>query len=311
MNGYNFTGNDKVEILIKNETGHTWFGINLTTDLDGNFSYIYNTSSLVPGNYTVYANDLTNPANNKNTGLEVISKPSPPTNGGNGGNGGSTCIPVWDCDDWGDCQLDGYKYRTCTDIKDCHKIDGKPDEQLKCTAAELCNNGLRDSAEQGIDCGGACPPCAEEDEKDQLVDEGVKGGEEGVGVAGGEEEIPVQLPFGLGVRRCPSLPWLFWILYLLVIAFSGYSAYRYRGFRILRKWSDSRKKINNIMRIMFACNILLIILVLLDMYCWFRWYMLLLLAPPIFLIVVIIKELLKKHKQKVRVTKPKKSKKKK
>ncbi|MBW3011919.1 thrombospondin type 3 repeat-containing protein, partial [Candidatus Woesearchaeota archaeon] len=60
LNGYNFSINSTVEILIKDVNGTTIFGINLTTDINGDFNYTLNTSSFSPGNYTVYANDLNN-----------------------------------------------------------------------------------------------------------------------------------------------------------------------------------------------------------------------------------------------------------
>jgi len=79
-----------------------------------------------------------------------------------GGGGGSSCVPEWDCTEWGECQVDGYQYRTCTDIGLCHMTYNKPDEmqiceeepeergpsgrgcsvRADCGANEVCTNGI-------------------------------------------------------------------------------------------------------------------------------------------------------------------------
>ncbi|MBW3017139.1 hypothetical protein KY316_02105, partial [Candidatus Woesearchaeota archaeon] len=85
INGYNFSINSTVEILIKDENGTTVFGINITTDLNGDFNYAFNSSTLGTGNYTIFANDLANPLNDKSVSLEIIKKAAP----GKGGPGGT------------------------------------------------------------------------------------------------------------------------------------------------------------------------------------------------------------------------------
>ncbi|MBW3011618.1 hypothetical protein KY311_00375, partial [Candidatus Woesearchaeota archaeon] len=292
INGYNFSINSTVEILIKDENGTTVFGINITTDLNGDFNYAFNSSTLGTGNYTIFANDLANPLNDKSVSLEIIKKAAP----GKGGPGGTGCARDWECEPWSKCDFSGIKYRKCVDLKKCNAL-WEIEESEKCTAAELCDNGLWDSGEQGIDCGGACPACSKGQLVDQggLQEEGVKAGEEGVGVAGEEEEAPVQLPFGVGVQRCPVLGWPWWLLYLLVVMLTGINSYRHRCFKIISKWKDEIERIRNIYGVLVVANALLVIIILLDLYCWFRWYIFLLLIPPVALLVIMINELKRKQ----------------
>jgi hypothetical protein len=58
----------------------------------------------------------------------------PRTTGGGGGGGGggiTACLPEWECTEWGDCQPDGYQYRTCVD-GECQLTYNKPAEKSKC-----------------------------------------------------------------------------------------------------------------------------------------------------------------------------------
>ncbi|MBW2994926.1 hypothetical protein KY312_01100, partial [Candidatus Woesearchaeota archaeon] len=78
-----------------------------------------------------------------------INVPSTPSGGGGGGGGGGSCFPIWECDDWGTCDLAGNKHRYCYDINKCNIIDGIPELSTKCSPIELCNNGVRDATEEG------------------------------------------------------------------------------------------------------------------------------------------------------------------
>ena len=51
---------------------------------------------------------------------------------GRGGGGGTACVPEWNCTEWGECQPDGYQYRTCYDIDNCHLTYNKPEEKREC-----------------------------------------------------------------------------------------------------------------------------------------------------------------------------------
>jgi len=61
--------------------------------------------------------------------------------GGGGGGGGRACTPVWQCLEWGNC-FAGKQTRTCTDIKKCGKITGKPSEIQSCVCEEkwICSD---------------------------------------------------------------------------------------------------------------------------------------------------------------------------
>jgi len=89
--------------------------------------------------------------------------------GGGGGVGGGLvqqlisqlfCNPTWQCTEWGVCQPDSLQRRTCTDTNYCGIDTGKPDEEQACVyQPATCSDGVQNQDEQGIDCGGICPPC--------------------------------------------------------------------------------------------------------------------------------------------------------
>jgi hypothetical protein len=68
------------------------------------------------------------------------------------------CDEDWVCKEWGLCQPNGTQYRECTDQNDCGTEYNKPDTSRACLY-DTCNNGIKDPGEEGIDCGGPCPPC--------------------------------------------------------------------------------------------------------------------------------------------------------
>jgi hypothetical protein len=180
-----------------------------------------------------------------------------------GGGGGSSCIPIWQCDDWGKCDLSGDKHRDCYDLNECNIIDGIPALTAECEAWELCFNGIRDSKEQGIDCGGECEPCPIEET-----------------VAVEQQRPKFELPLPEPV--CKPFEWPFWLLYLFVLIVSYITLYKYKDVAVrLRK--------DSLMKIMIFSNILLFILVLLDTVCSFRWYLVMLLIVIFFTIVYLDK----------------------
>ena len=89
--------------------------------------------------------------------------PTPPGSGGGGGGTRIICEELWECSEWGKCLPSGIKTRTCKDLADCGTEFRKPFESMSCeyigTCSDLiknCHNGL---CEEGVDCGGPCPPC--------------------------------------------------------------------------------------------------------------------------------------------------------
>ena len=99
--------------------------------------------------------------------LSVIDVPEPvSTPAAAGGGGGGTriiCEELWECSAWGACLPSGIQTRTCIDLADCGTEFRKPFESMDCeyvgTCSDLiknCHDGL---CEEGVDCGGPCPPC--------------------------------------------------------------------------------------------------------------------------------------------------------
>ena len=87
-----------------------------------------------------------------------LNVPCPAPAGDSGGGGGfGACTSDWYCGDWQDCLENGTQRKRCEDHAGCD------DEVLyvwkNCTYIPECENGVLDSGEQGIDCGGSCPPC--------------------------------------------------------------------------------------------------------------------------------------------------------
>jgi hypothetical protein len=86
-------------------------------------------------------------------------QPSPPRGGGGGGGGAVRCIEEWYCTPWGICNPNGTRQRRCYDLNNCRTTFKEPAQSESCVYVEQCYNGLQDQNEEGIDCGGPCPPC--------------------------------------------------------------------------------------------------------------------------------------------------------
>jgi hypothetical protein len=116
------------------------------------------------GTRTVYfiANDSINTTTSNAVILTVIDVPEPlaqVTGGGGGGGGpGYTCQEDWYCTSWSVC-INNLRNRTCIDLNNCGTERYKPNETESCVYIETCYDGIRNNGEQGIDCGGPCPPC--------------------------------------------------------------------------------------------------------------------------------------------------------
>jgi len=155
-----------------------------------------------------------------------------------------------------------------------------PELSAKCSPEELCSNGIRDTGEEGIDCGGACEPCPVVEEIKEEV----------------EEEKPTiivqeQKPAKMG-RMCEPLSWPYWLVYVVVIVFTAY---------VIRNYSQlggTEKRRKLLLNLLTSCNILLVVIVILDIVCKFRWVMLLLVPLPLVLAYILLNILLKKIKKK-------------
>ena len=199
------------------------------------------------------------------------------------GGGSSTCKPDWQCTGWSECDINGYKHRDCSDANNCNVIDGVPETSMKCSTEELCDNGLKDSGEDGIDCGGACEPCPVEKEENlnEITSSNLIEIEE-------QEPLTIQLPVEV---TCKTLPWAYWLIYAFVIAFTLYS---------IGKLGDAKKnkKTNILLKLLIACNIILIIIIAIDLRCGFRWYFAMMLIPPLAASYVLLNIILNQKKRK-------------
>jgi len=68
------------------------------------------------------------------------------------------CEEQWYCTKWV-CKPDNTMYRTCYDLNYCGTEKFKPDEIDECEYIPECFDGIQNQGEDGVDCGGPCPPC--------------------------------------------------------------------------------------------------------------------------------------------------------
>ncbi|MBW2971038.1 hypothetical protein KY320_02660, partial [Candidatus Woesearchaeota archaeon] len=122
--------------------------------------------------------------------LTVINMPEPPgttetASGGGGGGGGGTrlqdiedlelireCIENWICSNWSACvylwpepnstnhtENTGIQTRNCYDENRCGYEWNRPEEIKSCFYKPTCSDSIVNQDEEGVDCGGSCPPC--------------------------------------------------------------------------------------------------------------------------------------------------------
>jgi hypothetical protein len=72
---------------------------------------------------------------------------------------GLECEEKWSCTNWTICDIDEIQTRTCIDRNDCGTFELKPIETQKCVYTPTCEDNVKNGLEEGIDCGGLCPPC--------------------------------------------------------------------------------------------------------------------------------------------------------
>lgn len=92
---------------------------------------------------------------------ETQSQDSSSSGGGGGGSsgGGYLCNPDWFCSKWSLCYPNGTRYRDCFDLNNCHTRRNMPLLEENCTYIPECYDGIQNQEEEGVDCGGPCPPC--------------------------------------------------------------------------------------------------------------------------------------------------------
>jgi len=69
------------------------------------------------------------------------------------------CKAEWNCTEWNPCLPARFQTRKCEDINDCGDNRTKPDEFKRCFYNATCHDSLKNGVEEGVDCGGPCPPC--------------------------------------------------------------------------------------------------------------------------------------------------------
>jgi len=95
-------------------------------------------------------------------------------NGTDPTGGSNVCKPLWVKTEWGDCQDDGFRYRTVTDNAMCNDSTSVPPTVEQCTIGSSCTDGIKNGNEDGIDCGGDCPTICPTDEEPNLIPPSIK-----------------------------------------------------------------------------------------------------------------------------------------
>jgi|GEM_PF-3253908 len=148
---------------------------------------------------------------------------------GEGGGGGSSsdaaqmgelCVERWECSEWSFCNTTSVQYRTCRDMSRCGTQFSAPDTQQNCQP-ETCRDGKLNQDEEGIDCGGSCPPCIFDSCYDGIQNQD----EEGIDCGGSCEscfskylqiypilEQPLEF-----IQVIRAFPWLLLLLALLIV----------------------------------------------------------------------------------------------
>lgn len=139
-------------------------------------------SSIVSNNYNITVQE---------SPIPPPPPPPPPPSGGGGGLAPTPFCPTdFECTSFSDCKFKqptvedflvgftGYQTRSCTDINNCGLDHLKPEAIRGCHYRPTCFDLIRNQDEEGVDCGGPCPPCP-------TCDDNIRNqGEEGVDCGG-------------------------------------------------------------------------------------------------------------------------------
>jgi len=172
---WTFTPVTNITVLLNNLTGIVTFVPDV--NWSGTRTIVFNATD---GIASAVSNNIT----------LTVTNGSGSSGGGGGGGGGSgpggvshshNCDENWQCGAWSTCSPGDQRTRTCTDLNQCNTTSNKPPTAESCTYTpplvepqleaptalidgggnlSLCDNGIQDNDEAGIDCGGPCPPCA-------------------------------------------------------------------------------------------------------------------------------------------------------
>ncbi len=163
---YSVESVDNINIMI-NSTSHVYIA-QPETNWYGNRTVVFYAKD--PWGATASSNEVLFQILNVNpipkTSSSGTARPKPP------------CIPKWECDDWGKCKPTGIRTRRCVDLNHCNSSFYTPPMVLNCTYVPTCQDHIKNQGEEGVDCGGPCPPCPS-------CHDGIKNqGEEGVDCGG-------------------------------------------------------------------------------------------------------------------------------
>ncbi|MBW2999204.1 hypothetical protein KY339_00905 [Candidatus Woesearchaeota archaeon] len=125
------------------------------------------------------------------------------------------CIPSWTCSEWmpEPCPPEGIQRRNCTDIKSCGVGIRKPNETRTCIyRPPTCHDRIQNQGEEGIDCGGPCPPCPCETDADCAPDKECR---EGFCVSKVPVEVIVEIP--VAIAAWPTIVALLIVLLIFII----------------------------------------------------------------------------------------------
>lgn len=191
---------------------------------------------------------------------------------------GIQCQENWVCTNWSDCRIDGLQNRSCKDLNECGTFELKPLEVQKCVYTPTCFDGAKNGLEEGIDCGGLCPPCISCYDGIQNCHEGSC--EEGIdcgGPCGKKCPIP-QMPIQVFVCKKEFNPLapgslLFFIIVLLAITCNiAYSRHKMEVIKKNKELSEIKriKKIYLIKKRMYLFAIIVLLLsIVLYLYYYF------------------------------------------
>ncbi|MFP4118550.1 MAG: hypothetical protein ACLFTH_00685 [Candidatus Woesearchaeota archaeon] len=139
---------------------HSFSSSQFSADIISSSEVIFSADECGEGYVTFTASDPYNETAQSH--IIKINVPCEEPESSSGGSAGSTspeeCIPEWRCKDWSECYPNGTQKRQCTDIHGCSE-DYKRNFWRECEYIPQCENGIQDPDEEGVDCGGPCPPC--------------------------------------------------------------------------------------------------------------------------------------------------------
>ncbi|MBN1275754.1 hypothetical protein JXA12_05715 [Candidatus Woesearchaeota archaeon] len=142
---FSVIGAGLVNVTISQVTGNVFY----TSDGCGE-DYMY-FRAVDPGNLSADSNIVE---------VEVLCEDPDGSGGGIGGSTSSfTCTPKWKCGEWSDCFVNGTRYRECYDLNGCDYDDYHRVFWEECEYVPTCHDGIQNNGEEGVDCGGPCPPC--------------------------------------------------------------------------------------------------------------------------------------------------------